>query len=137
VSRRVDVEVNNGPGMYDPKLQNNSPTFEMRGRPKDRVDNNLPGPGSYNENPNNVRDRTRSANFSNSPERDTGKSWSPNRDNNVGPGMYDSRDYDIQGGHVICYTIPKNEREPGDDGTPGPGHYKLPYKLGNGKDQWV
>lgn len=49
----------------------------------------IPGPGSYNANENYVRDSlNRGGNFSNSPERRTDRSISPNRDHslNLSPG---------------------------------------------------
>lgn len=108
----------------------------MKGRPKDLSPDDIPGPGSYNAMDGATKDRTRSANFSNSPQRDTGKSISPNRDNS-GDGvdyydpkmLYDSRDYNMNGHYSIKYSISKNEHpEPAND-NPGPGHYKLPSKF--------
>jgi hypothetical protein len=102
----------------------------MRGRPQDNNRDNIPGPGTYENDVSAIKDRQHSANFGNSPQRDTMRSMSPGRDqSNLGPGAYNNRDHDITGNNSICYTIPKGEKKEGDDGYPGPGHYKIPCKF--------
>ena len=118
-----------GPGTYDPKDLRSSQSAMIKGRPSERRGDDIPGPGTYNEDPNRVRDRSRSANFGASPPRNSEKTWSPSREVNMGPGIYDQRDYTIGSGVGIAYTIPKNEKEGRDNRSPGPGHYKLPCKF--------
>lgn len=125
-----------GPGVYDPKKQGNIPSFQIKGRPKDISTDKIPGPGSYEANASAVKDRLRVANFSNSPQRDTSRSISPNRDNSANGGefydpkmLYDSRDYNMNGHYSVKYSISKGEPKEQDNGNPGPGHYRLPSKF--------
>ena len=54
---------------------------------------------------------------------------SPRKDQMPGPGEYDNRDNNVAGHSVIVYSIPKGENKEPDNGTPGPGHYKIPVKF--------
>lgn len=90
-------------------------------------DDGIPGPGTYEGNPNLMKHNNPSIDFSRSPDRS--KQGSPRKDNLPGPGEYDNRDYNIQGHSVIVYSIPKADKQDPPNDTPGPGHYKLPAKF--------
>lgn len=48
--------------------------------------------------------------FKDSPPRDTSKSISPNKDNQLGPGLYDARDYNQVVSKTLSYSFSKTER---------------------------
>ncbi len=57
------------------------------------------------------------------------RSGSPQRQHNLGPGQYDTRNSTINGSDAIVYSFSKAGVLNQDDGYPGPGHYKIPTKF--------
>ncbi len=47
-----------GPGMYEPTDQKSKRAATITGKPVDRIKNDAPGPGTYNEDQFAVRDKT-------------------------------------------------------------------------------
>lgn len=108
-----------GPGHYDnaKNFGDDANTFSIRGRPQDKVRNEVPGPGNYNP-----------------PEQDPTKErvvayklGTSSRSNLVGreatlspgPGQYDSPRKD----NGPQFTIRERSRSPNPSANPGPGAY--------------
>lgn len=119
-----------GPGSYDISGQKSGSSFKIQGRPKEQyVDRNL-GPGTYDLNESQTKQRLLSpGKFSSSPPRDTSKSISPNRDSHMGPGLYDIRDYNQIVNTSISYSISKTDRKQQIDPNLGPGSYNVPCMI--------
>ena len=55
-----------GPGNYDNghEFGSDAKSFSIRGRPKDVIDNNSPGPGGYDPNSEYIKETVRTTKFS-------------------------------------------------------------------------
>ena len=114
---------NPGPGAYDQHsmIGRESPMISIKGKQEINIRSNIPGPGSYNANPENVRKKVISYKLGTS-GRDFEKVSSSIQDFTPGPGTYnqDSRlgkeapSISIKGRTDLNFTPTKSR-------TPGPG----------------
>ena len=132
LEKQIRLDTNPGQGSYHTKSdfdQSNKNGTIIRGKPKEKIDNGVPGPGEYSISEKELKTKDTAPKFSIGGEKRQFFGISENNGNNIGPGMYDAKE-PTKTSKAFAFSKEKKFSGPVST-TPGPGYYKIPCGIVN------